>query len=426
MIAPLRVARRITRSGSVGNQHWSLIDQGAVSFGSALTSVLLARNLGQSQFGEVVLLIAAMLFLNTVHASLVVYPLSVEGARLPDVRFHSYFTNVLFGALMLAVPLGLLLAGAAVTVAWKPAGFAVLALIAWQYQETTRRALFARLRHRAAIPGDLLSYVGQATAIGALGVTGELTISRVFIAMAVTSLVGGIVQTLQLRPIANRMNGCLIQTAMMFRSGRWTLPSNLLGAVIMQLPIWALGVLQSSTAAGRLQVLIAIAGVTNPIMFGAANVLTPAVARQRGSSSSARLLATTVSGGAALLLPVLVLVWIWPATILGVLYGRTSSYTNLTTPLRVLMFAYLLVFLAHVGNAALFGLERTHDVLWVQVTGVVVMIAVGLPAAVGWGVMGTVVAVLMAHVVRTVLCGRALERCLRTSILRPIVASEGR
>ena len=370
-----------------------------------------------------------MLFLNTVHASLVVYPLSVEGSRLPDDRFHSYLTNALFSALILAVPLSLLLAGAAVAVASESAGFAVLALIAWQYQETTRRALFARLRHRAAIPGELLSYVGQVTVVGALGVTGELTISRVFIAMAATSLIGGIVQTLQLRPITNRMNGSLTQTAMIFRSGRWTLPSNVLGAVIMQLPIWTLGLLQSSAGAGKLQALVAIAGIANPIMFGAANMLTPAVARQRDDrhgSSAARLLATTVNGGAALLLPLMVIIWIWPATILGTLYGQDSPYTNLATPLRVLTFAYLLVFLAHVGNAALFGLERAHDVLWVQISGAVVLIAVGLPAAAEWGVMGAVIAVLIAHVARTVVCGRALDRGLRTSILRPVIAPEGR
>src|SRR6185312_5640094 len=149
MIAHLR---RI-RSNQAGV--WALVDQGLVSLGGVATSVILARFLAPKDFGIYVLLFGAMLFLNTVHASIIVYPLSVRGSRLDRLALGSMTGTFLVLTIVSAVPLVAVLTVAAEVIgALRLAPWAAGALVCWQVQETIRRALFAELRHRAAVPGD--------------------------------------------------------------------------------------------------------------------------------------------------------------------------------------------------------------------------------------------------------------------------------
>lgn len=411
-----------------GPRAWALVDQGIVSLGSALTTVLLARGLAPDTFGVAVLLIAVMLFLNTVHASLVVYPLSVFGAPLTGDEFRGYSGRSLASTVIVAVPLAL--AMSVVALAFREPAAAVwsaIGLAAWQAQETTRRALFARLRHRDAIPGDLLSYAGQAAMIAALGAAGHLTLPLVFVTLAVTSMAGAALQMVQLRPTGFDLRGAFSWTMVGLRHGRWTLPSNLLGAVIMQAPLWTIALLEARSAAGQFQALIALVGVMNPIMYGVANLLTPAVAQasdQRAAPLSGRLLAASLSQGALLLLPYTLVLWLWPSQILGLIYGHGLLDTGLALPLRLLTFAYLLVYLAHVGNATLFGLKRPQDVLSVQVAGAILLIIAGIPAVAAWGIVGAAVAAIMAHAVRSAVCARGLGRALGVPGRPKVVAME--
>ena len=64
--------------------------------------------------------------------------------------------------LLLLIPESIAIAwGTAAVMGWQLAPWAIAALIFWQLQETTRRALMARLEHRRAIIGDIVSYFGQ-------------------------------------------------------------------------------------------------------------------------------------------------------------------------------------------------------------------------------------------------------------------------
>lgn len=426
MSAPATIVSRMW-SDRPGAPLWSLVDQGVVSLGSVLTSIVLARYLSPHLFGVVVLLIASMLFLNTIHASLVVYPLSVQGARLDGTDFQRFLGDSLVSALVLFVPLGLGLS--VLTAVFSPGisiVLATLALLAWQLQETTRRALFAQLRHRTAIAGDALSYLGQAGAVGALGFAGALTLPRLFVAMAVTSALGALVQMLQLARISRSSPDSLGAAFDILRSGRPTLSSNILGAAIMQAPIWMLGFLAGTTSSGRFQAMVAIVGITNPVMYGVANSLLPAVARRsldRTKSLSSTPILPALFLGVGFAVPYAVLLLAWPGRILAVVYGHGSVYTELTMPLRVLAIAYLLVVMVHIGNAALFGLEQPNAVRTVQVTGAVVLCMAGLPATWIWGLWGTVLVVLAAHGIRCIACIRALSRLFRWATPQPGIAT---
>jgi O-antigen/teichoic acid export membrane protein len=413
---------------SNGARLWTMIDQGVVSLGGVLTTIFLARGLAPDRFGDAVILVAVMLFLNTVHASLVVYPLTVRGAPLDESSFRSLMWSSLSATTIVGIPLALVqMTIALVFVSTTVAALSALALIAWQVQETARRALFTRLHHGTAISGDLLSYVGQAALIGALVAGSHLTLALVFASMIATSMIGGCVQLAQLRPGRTRLAIALRGAAQIPQIGKWTLPSNVLGAVIMQAPIWAIALLMTSTAAGQFQAMLTIVGVTNPVMYGVANLLTPAVARAQhdlSSPSPSRLATISICGGILLLLPYVVVVMVWPGRILEIIYGNNSAYAHLSTALRLLMIAYLLVYLAHVGNAVLFGLERLHDVLIVQVAGTIVFLIVGIPAVIQWGIVGVATSIIVVHGVRTVASATGLSQAFRLPGKRHLMAAE--
>ena len=86
---------------------WALADQGIVSLGNCATNVMLARSLAVAEFGIFALLLEAMLFLNSLQAALVIYPLSVRGAILDREGLRRLAGSCLMLTLALALPLGL-------------------------------------------------------------------------------------------------------------------------------------------------------------------------------------------------------------------------------------------------------------------------------------------------------------------------------
>ncbi len=92
---------------------WALADQGVVSLGSFLTTIVLARRLPQLDYGIYITFVTTMLFFNGIHASVVTYPLSAKaaGAASDDRRRYAG------AALTLTIPLVLLLSGALILVA---------------------------------------------------------------------------------------------------------------------------------------------------------------------------------------------------------------------------------------------------------------------------------------------------------------------
>jgi hypothetical protein len=304
--------RRVVAPSSI----WALTDQALVSLGGVATSIILARSLPPGIFGVYVLLFGAMLLLNTVHASLVVYPLSIHGARATPKQMPQLTGAFLALALLFAGPLALSLGVMTVVLAsWQVVPWAILALLVWQGQETTRRALFANLRLRAAIPGDLVAYLGQAALILLLAQRGNLTLRTVFMAMSVTSLAGLVLQLARVHPRLELRGSIASLARVALNDGRWVLPSNLLGSFIMQGLLWMLALIEHTRGAADLQAVITIVGVANPIMFGLGNLLTPVMARAQKSFSPAegrRKFASAFGLGGLLLLPYMLLLWIVP------------------------------------------------------------------------------------------------------------------
>src|SRR5262245_14286948 len=83
---------------------WAIADQGVVSLGNFLTTIILARSLTPSDYGLWSVLFGLILMLNGLPASLITYPLSVRLAARDQSSGGQLVMASLILTAMLAVP----------------------------------------------------------------------------------------------------------------------------------------------------------------------------------------------------------------------------------------------------------------------------------------------------------------------------------
>jgi len=380
---------------------WSLADQGVASLGSFLTHVLLARALPPSEYGAYVLILGVVLFLNSIHASLVSYPLLVYGAKADAQSLRRMCGACLAATVALQLPLGLAAAGAAWVMGrgWL-APLVIAVVLCWQVQETTRRALMAHLLHRQAIWGDALGYLGQGALIWILIRQDRLSLEAALAMMALTSAAAAALQTHQLAPMRVGWLEARSLGVRFWALGRWILVGNLAAVLNLQAFPWVLARFRGLATAGAFQAALNLLGVTHPVMLSVGNLLVP-VAAQSGRpgpiSPSVRRYAT---GGALAVAPYFALLMAWPGAALAALYGPASPYAELRGPLRILVVSYLFQYPAQVLSALLNGLGDSRSDSQAQTAGAAGAILVGLPLAARFGVGGAAAGVSLVNALR--------------------------
>ena len=192
-------AKRFRSSGT--KAFWVLSDQGVVSLGNFITHLMVARHLGLKQLGVYAILSELTLFLNSMHASLVMFPLVIRGAVADDQRLSRLAGRAMVLTIVLAPVLGSgVLAAGALLEGVVVGLWAMVAMTTFQIQETLRRALITQIRYAATIGGDAISYLGQAIIVCVLAGAGNLTLISAFQAFAATSAIAAGLQIIQVRP----------------------------------------------------------------------------------------------------------------------------------------------------------------------------------------------------------------------------------
>lgn len=368
-------------------------DQGVVSAGNFVTAILLARALVPSEYGIFALLYALMLFMVSLHSALIAYGLSLQGAAGTDAELRPLAGGSLVLTLGLGTVLGLATGLVAILFhrAWL-LPWILLALLFWQLQETTRRALMSRLRHRDAIWGDAVSYLGQAVCVGYLFAGHRLTLASAFGAMAATSATALLVQVVQLRLAPVNFSGALRLLPRFWGVGRWALLANVAQAFMGQAVLWLLA-LAGIAQVASFQSVLNVLRVTNPVMLAVGSVVLPGVAVQQGKSAAGLRTARRYSVlGALVLLPYFALVLVAPDLMLRLLYGTGSAYAGLGLELQILTFGFAFLYLGHVLGSFYYGLGRSDIVLRCQMVAAVATVAAGSILAVRFGVIGAAIA----------------------------------
>ena len=271
-----------SRRGHLSLSFWGLSNQGVVSLGNFVTNLALARRLAPTEYGIFGLIFGGMVFVNSLHASLVTFPLSVKGAA----GAHADLGQLTWVALILTTLLTLPVAAATACASYAAgllslAPWIILALLLWQVQETLRRALMSVFRFREVLIGDAISYLGQAAWIWSLTRGGSPALWTVFGVMALTSAAGACLQFYQLR-LAARVHLNFYNVSREYWSlGRWMALSNLVGVVNVQAVPWTLTAVRGVGEAAKLLAMGNLLGVTHPAVFGMGNLIVPAASRAR-------------------------------------------------------------------------------------------------------------------------------------------------
>ncbi len=376
-----------------GPGFWSIVDQGVVSAGNFLTTILLARCLLPSEYGVYALLLALMIFMIYLNSSVILYGLSLHGA----VGTNAELCSLAGGSLVLGAGLALFLglATAAVAAVLHRAFLApwiLSALLFWQLQETTRRALMSRLRFRDAVGGDALSYLGQTVCIAFLFVGHRLTITSAFGAMAATSAAAALLQAFQLKLTPPDFRDAFRLLPRFWRTGRWALLVGVAQAFIGQALLWFLA-LRGTAEVASFQSLLNLVRGMNPVMFAIGSVLLPTVAILQSSSGAGLTVARRFGlRGAVLLLPYFAVIFVFPGMVLRLLYGAASPYVGLGTGLRVLLVGSALAYVVHVLTMYYFGLSRSDVVLRCELVAAATAAVGGLLLVTRAGVLGAAIA----------------------------------
>ena len=270
------------RPESLSRAGWTVADQLVVSLGNFLVNVQLARALPASEYGIFALLLGATFLIQSINVALLIYPLSMRVAASPGERDAGLTSSTLVMVAASNVVLALVLAAAAIVLGradltWAAVVFSVL----WQVQDSLRRGLMAEFRHRAALIGDALTYLGQAALVLILARRGEITLVSALLAIASASAIGAALQLWQLGLPRPDLGGLGALLGSYWSSGRWAVVSALLTHVRTQIFPWILGIAHGPAATAGFQASANLANVLNPVLFGICNAISQATAQSK-------------------------------------------------------------------------------------------------------------------------------------------------
>lgn len=388
---------------------WVLLDQAIVSAGNFLTGNLLGRTLRETEYGAYGLLLETMLYLNSLQAALVIYPLTIQGATSKEKSLGRLATASCVFTLCLLPLLGM--ATAISLRAMETSGLtiaAICAMVLWQLQETLRRGLLSELRVAETVLSDAVRYIGQALCIAILVWFKMLTLRSALVVMALTSAASMAVQAWQIgmQPIARHELGSLVRD--FWRLGRWMVLSNA-GSLVTTLGYWwTLKWQHGLTACGVFNAIVQVFKLANPIMNGMTALIVPAVARaavDEGFSSAKSAAMRYIGLGAALLSPYFLVLAVLPTWSLATFYSSDSPYVQHGTWLQLFVMNFTCVYFSAVMSSWLMGLGKSQWNFYVQVICVVVTLVIGLPMTYAWGVAGVTIGGLISALSAAVCSG---------------------
>lgn len=396
----------------LGSAMMSLLDQAIVSVGHFLTLLFLARRLSEDAFGVYSILWQILIVLGNLHYSLTSYPLTVRGAggdarsHVPRLLLPAIGATLIFG---IAGAIALLIgAGAMNRIGLAP--ILIGAMLAWQLQDLFRRALMAQQRYAAPILGDILRYLGQAGLVFFL-IKPESGFNLIFLLIIVPSFLGGAVQLLQNGLIFPPLESTGRFISSGWVGGRWMLLNNLLNMVNIQVVIWCLAAFHGTADAGQFTAVTSILAITHPLLLGLTGLMIPSIAfaAASGERRFGIRIGMFYSGmGAMILLPVWVMIALFPQPILGIFFP--GKYDSAATALRLMVLFYVIDYGGRMLETTLNGLQHNPQSSRANLAAAVVTVGLTLPLTWRMGIHGAIIGGCVAVAARAIVGGYYLVR----------------
>lgn len=391
-----------------------LVDQGLISLGNFVTSLIVARTLSVHDFGIVTLALTVLFAANTLQGALVVGPLGVLSADRDEAGTRRYTATAASIQAALVLACAVLVLGSA----WlwhdpeiSPVLVAIaVALIGWQVQEFGRRILYVNERIQAAVLNDLLSYGGQVLLCAALALAGLLTPVTALLAIGLTSAAAGAIGLWLVRP-ALAARPSLADATLTLRHGAWLAAGEVAQFISARLPAFVTATLVSVAAAGVLGAALLVLNPLNVIMFSIWTVVPMRIARaaaQSGPEAADRMFRRIYLLTALPVVVFCVAAMVVADPLLEFLYGAPyRGYGWLVVLVAVFSIAR---FHAGLLLAGLWARRQSRAIFVGHLVGAAAAVAGGVALVAALGLAGAAVAMIVATLVSTFVYWRAYRR----------------
>ena len=388
---------------------WAMADQLVVSGGNFATTFVLMHLLPTASFGTYALINTVILVANGFHANMIICPLVVYGVQERDFPYRRYPTAaLLFSSALFPVWLALIVATSVYLRQILPGFAAALAVLFWQFQETTRRTLFAVGQHRTALWGDIISYPMQAILIWVVMHFLHGQLGACFVVMAVTSFAAALLQAWQGR--LQILSGASLLSIYneFWTIAKWMILTSLAGFASAPLLPWLLNWARGREAVAAFQAILSIMNLTNPLVLSIPAIVIPAVAAGRYSVRQAFWRYTIQFE--LFMAPFLFFLFFFPRWALMHLCGNHPEYFEQTTALRIGVCACLLAVPLSVLQNLFAAIKQTRNNAIVQSIGVGCSLLIAPVLVYFAGIVGTIQAEVFARLLKTIGAGLLLQR----------------
>jgi O-antigen/teichoic acid export membrane protein len=286
----------------------------------------------------------------------------------------------------------------------------------WQIQETLRRALVADARVAASVPGDCLSYLGQAAAMWVLARMGILTLPMALLVIGGTSALAAAVQVIQVGLEAIGWRDLRAIAEDFWRLGRWMVLSNCTALVTSLGMLWTLRFSGGLEAVAMFTAITMLLKLANPVFSGISAMLIPAVARAHASAGMHEVRREALRWfalGAAMLLPYYLGLCLLPGLALRVCFGSHSPYLMIGTLMQLYVIGRAVEYVGMTAGGVLAGIGQTRRDFAAQVVHTAVVLVACIPMTWAWGVRGIVLGSILASSTHTLVAVLLLRGAMR-------------
>ena len=420
-----RVAKGYGRSRLLGRTAWSFVDQAVVSLGTFLTSIILARHTTPSEYGVYALLLTICVSVQLFNLNFSSYPLIVRLASARGDECEKLTTGSLVVVAALCLPLSGAV-GAAMFVLGYPHFIpaSVLWFFASQMQLATRRALLANLRHREAVIGDTMSFLGQALLVLLVTILGTLSLEDALYCMTVAATLGGTLQALQLRLVLRGFHPphrWLLDNASL---GGWAIAVTLVSTLRLYVLYWLIAAFSGAATVAFLQAGLNVFYMLNPITFSLINLI-PQIAARVFNGGDRRSTWNATRPYILIALPptifYVVLVLLFSPFLLSVFYGPNPPYLGVGSLLPYLGIFTMAAVPTDLIMVFLLGVQETRLSLKINLVGTAAILISAPPLMAAFGVLeGSCIAMVVGEVVRLVVSIINLANWVKTSSPRSL------
>ena len=418
--------RRVASVLRPGMRTMACLDQAVVSATNFLPLFLIARISGPAEAGAFALAWSLVALTLAAQEALVTRPYAVRIGRRPASRTATFDAVILSAVIAAVLAVGLaggLSALLQAESAYAPVALAILmAVPAMLVRELGRRHALAQERVGQALLLDVVVAVVMLSALLGVTVAGALSAVTALSAVAAANAAAGLLWLWRVRQqLRTRARGLQSSAAYSWKLGRWLL----VGQVALQVQgygtYWLIASVSGPAATGLFAACLSIISLSNPVVFGVANILTPACIRAMRTDGRAGLIRQSARHaiGIGLFMSAFLAVVFWGGEwIMEMLYPR-PEYRGQSVILSMLAVAALAAAVGVPASMALASVERVRPVAFVMsVTAVATMLLVGAMSLV-WGLWGAAVGVLIAECLGSVARWTALIVVTRDHAARP-------